>query len=100
HVRLGLPSFPTRRSSDLTFVTLTDYLGDPVVPASQDANKVTWLAEDVQGGGWDPRVYSIVLEISGDIEGGTTVTNTAVAHAQGKDRKSTRLNSSHVKISY
>src|SRR5699024_11815443 len=93
HAPTDLHSFPTRRSSDLT-MSNTDAGNSPggrplktIVPplramSSACPNAASWTA--VTNTPWDPpSVYFC----------------TAEQHL-GKDRKSTRLNSSHVSISY
>src|SRR5207302_5333472 len=92
--RSDLPSFPTRRSSDLPrvgFETVLDVGGDEV-PAVERRHVLPpdALAQlerpDAVIGARRPGLRQITLERE-------------VAGAGG-DRKSTRLNSSHVKISY
>src|SRR5690606_41363222 len=79
----ALHSFPTRRSSDLTVapprrVPWPDYARAFVLSASNSA----WL---------------MAPESSSDL---ASATWEALPPATDRDRKSTRLNSSHVKISY
>src|SRR5690606_42080984 len=72
---LHLHSFPTRRSSDLLLET--------GIPAEKVVGRIAaWFPHDCPRNG-------------ADIGAGNLVTEKAI-----RDRKSTRLNSSHVKISY
>src|SRR5690606_40964604 len=85
----ALPSFPTRRSSDLSqhgdaMVT------DSVVIDLAPQNGHVALAVGSHG---DAATFAAVVrypEVAGE----------TLAQVTGQDRKSTRLNSSHVKISY
>src|SRR5690606_41323022 len=79
-----LHSFPTRRSSDLpkqTSLAATDFLGDKARAAADRAILRSKLAGP-------PALPADVLACTWCIRSGLI------------DRKSTRLNSSHVKISY
>src|SRR5690606_39771215 len=82
-------SFPTRRSSDLI-----DQLQDQLVGIASAAvfSGSNWLSVDSSAAGWNA-IQKVVSSFSrtgsGTIKIGTI-----------EDRKSTRLNSSHVKISY
>src|SRR5207302_11096875 len=88
-----LHSFPTRRSSDLIHrpgetTVAAPALQGHALEAAQD------LHEPVRGG--------VVVD---DDDFGVAASNSAIAleianQREGVDRKSTRLNSSHVKISY
>src|SRR5690606_41996051 len=88
------PSFPTRRSSDLVG------LGAHAAQSSS-----TWVVHttDLSGFGDADNVASLVIRIT---LGGATNANgnnrfdNVQINATPVDRKSTRLNSSHVKISY
>src|SRR5699024_11506430 len=74
-----LPSFPTRRSSDLS-----EYHAEGVITSR-------------------PRMMGVQAAGSAPLVDGAPVTNPetiATAIRIGADRKSTRLNSSHVSISY
>src|SRR5690606_41539643 len=92
HMHLHLPSFPTRRSSDLG-----------VVNRDSKFIKVSTSASEA-----DPSVMNVKHVLEGGVDGYDDVTpdniNTAMLKFDNvetiKDRKSTRLNSSHVKISY
>src|SRR5206468_9709236 len=76
----ALHSFPTRRSSDLTppcaaELFLLSFLGCPSPPPAGAADRSTST-------------------------GSTTITSTRAVRGSRRDRKSTRLNSSHDQISY
>src|SRR5690606_41529603 len=81
------PSFPTRRSSDLTMTTTA-------VTSDTKASTTTLVSELADAAA---RPAS-----SAASTGTTAVTCQRVRHVRASvsDRKSTRLNSSHVKISY
>src|SRR5690606_40479737 len=83
-----LPSFPTRRSSDLTVELLHAPLCAMVAGLwmLQAGKSCRWSPDGVQG--IDGRGRSRVIG------------SKRVFADRGLDRKSTRLNSSHVKISY
>src|SRR5690606_41951979 len=94
----ALPSFPTRRSSDLRQRGQRD--------AEAGARRLVHLAEhhrrvleDVRLGHLHPQVVALAgaLADAGEHRGAAEVAGDAADHL---DRKSTRLNSSHVKISY
>src|SRR5436309_9482728 len=79
---LALYSFPTRRSSDL-------YTSVPWLCATfTDLVFGGWLVDALIRRGWDASMVRQTVLVGGTILG------------LGIDRKSTRLNSSHVKISY
>src|SRR5690606_41763531 len=93
---LALPAFPTRRSSDLLE-------GAPDVPARVECvvgtERCTTLGneeatvstvEHLLAAARGLEVDNLLIEIDGP----------EVPIGDGRDRKSTRLNSSHVKISY
>src|SRR5690606_41430146 len=83
-----LRSFPTRRSSDLPPVRyyVMGAVGEEGAPGNE------WRAvED-----WKPATEPV----SYFLQNGGSLTTTAAPDASTTDRKSTRLNSSHVKISY
>src|SRR5207302_6305367 len=84
---VGLPSFPTRRSSDLWVMR-----ADPAI--------VFWEGETRRLGDG-----LTLIRCGGHFAGGTVLHWGDGADGRGvpaaaEDRKSTRLNSSHVKISY
>src|SRR5690606_41726415 len=79
-VRAHFSSFPTRRSSDLVELVVTCLLAGGHV-----------LLEDVPGTGKTTLARSIAAAVE---------RASVVLPVPGTDRKSTRLNSSHVKISY
>src|SRR5690606_40027943 len=85
-----LPSFPTRRSSDLVRHRLPPGARVPGVPD-------LLLPDHIH----DPEPVGVGLGVFGDLPAQLPVSRrrhrTPRAH---QDRKSTRLNSSHVKISY
>src|SRR5207302_10790649 len=79
-----LHSFPTRRSSDLR---------------CRPSRSAAWPGP---GGGWRPRSSSLLTL---DVGANAPRQSSRLSHIAGqwtpvRDRKSTRLNSSHVKISY
>src|SRR5690606_40841967 len=92
-----LHSFPTRRSSDLPS---THTLWRLSVPSTSPAF-LQDLPQLIEWGGalrwlWSDLPASQLREETAK-QGGTA---TAFRHPHDQDRKSTRLNSSHVKISY
>src|SRR5690606_41496226 len=91
-----LPSFPTRRSSDLYDITSPTAASFYVFPEAQGFGT---RAEVTAAVGASPSLAPEVanLIITGPTPSATTIANVPPA---GSDRKSTRLNSSHVKISY
>src|SRR5690606_42140832 len=86
-VHLRLPSFPTRRSSDLALGA--DHLAD-LVDRDLDRGDARGVGAHLVRGG-DGLGHHVQ-------DGGAGVVRLAQRACQ--DRKSTRLNSSHVKISY
>src|SRR5690349_24016977 len=78
--RRDLHSFPTRRSSDLAVVPLSTPASSRVVRATSQAGRSSRLV------GWRPAAAGWPTD--------------ATAGEARADRKSTRLNSSHVEISY
>src|SRR5205807_5668552 len=83
-----LHSFPTRRSSDLLGRHL-DGFGEIRITRLEPETAVAWEGERARG--------TVRIEPAG---WGTTVILTAEAEGGLGDRKSTRLNSSHLVISY
>src|SRR5439155_24300202 len=83
-----LPSFPTRRSSDLT-KTFALLVHDPDAPTG-GAGWWHWLVVNIPAGATQLR------KDAGKADG----SNLGCARWNVEDRKSTRLNSSHVAISY
>src|SRR5690606_39862911 len=91
---LDLHSFPTRRSSDLG--TVVDEYGHPLaaVTVAEKGTQATTISDE--SGRFELAVtMPAVLIFSGPNVAATTRKLTTAG-----DRKSTRLNSSHVKISY
>src|SRR5439155_26542711 len=85
-----LPSFPTRRSSDLRLVGVRRPV-DHVIATLRCALPGIVLAAGPPGGAVEERLRRNAADV-----------RTAATEPQpiGEDRKSTRLNSSHVAISY
>src|SRR5690606_41601661 len=87
--RRDLHSFPTRRSSDLRFIREMENITVCVAEDIIDKNMLKEL------------IYSIIYEDDFPEELKIRLTHSlSQAQALNLDRKSTRLNSSHVKISY
>src|SRR5690606_41009257 len=91
---LNIHSFPTRRSSDLKVAGLSVYI-NPEVPYIQNYNQNELIPKASYNSSKRPfecpeiiLIYSLYL------------LNFGIHTIFYKDRKSTRLNSSHVKISY
>src|SRR5690606_41317557 len=82
-------SFPTRRSSDLEFIKNSVTNISSTVPEIKTYDHICMLS-----GGLDSYIGAIDL-----LEDKKKVLFLSF-YGRGKDRKSTRLNSSHVKISY
>src|SRR5690606_41604091 len=80
---LALHALPTRRSSDLAALVMVSYFGS----ARSDLGRDLLM----------PALTAVVLGGANIYGGSGSVVGTALA---ALDRKSTRLNSSHVKISY
>src|SRR5205807_3206021 len=90
--------FPYRRSSDLTLRIWDVSIGAPVtilpgqgllpfsIDLSRDDTKLVTNSLDSSIRVWDPRTGKLLASL--------------VGHTNGVDRKSTRLNSSHLVISY
>src|SRR5699024_11742649 len=90
-------SFPTRRSSDLP--------GTDWAYANPNYWILAWLVEEVSGVDFETYVHQEILEPLGMSETSLASTGAQVPGVFGhafevEDRKSTRLNSSHVSISY
>src|SRR5207253_8771580 len=88
-----LHSFPTRRSSDLVgclFLRLIHELGEP--PVEEDD-----LAEVAEH---HVLAFKVAMENPVGMSIGNGIANGGEGREQRQDRKSTRLNSSHVAISY
>src|SRR5207253_10595683 len=78
----NLPSFPTRRSSDLEMRRLTEGPANDIFPSvSSDGNRVAYLSDK-----------------KGSLD--VWLKDKYATRFPSEDRKSTRLNSSHVAISY
>src|SRR5690606_41956944 len=100
HGHRDLHTFPTRRSSDLAVGAgvLRDHqnlldagLDQPLGFAEHIAH---WAADQLAAHGRDNAEAAAVVAAFGNLQVGI------VARGELEDRKSTRLNSSHVKISY
>src|SRR5690606_41614490 len=100
HITLPLHSFPPRRSSDLGAVD--DHL------AEADAGHLSQAVPQGHGGGLiiheldgDPLVEGVAALRGQPVEAAVALLLCCHGVVPGEvDRKSTRLNSSHVKISY
>src|SRR5699024_12216439 len=94
--RCPLRPFPTRRSSDLTINTLGFLLPSFRVPAQNGSLKQTMFVNH-----YNRRVgaFRRMLKRSKVLESLFIETGMSQQHLR-RDRKSTRLNSSHVSISY
>src|SRR5690606_41628913 len=97
---LDLLSFPTRRSSDLGVNMSYNFITNVV---SFDANRLVEAADELSSIPFDQYVKTITLhELGHAIDRpalDASLTRT-LDYFNMRDRKSTRLNSSHVKISY
>src|SRR5690606_41383048 len=93
---LSLLSFPTRRSSDLEKDTNTNWL---CWPSFQDSFVFGSLLDQNLGGTFRVSPYEAPLNNRQFYLENTNILCTEIEAKDG-DRKSTRLNSSHVKISY
>src|SRR5207302_7608261 len=97
--RLGLrrlPSFPTRRSSDLAWFLVTDLLSNGGT-WSTTVTLLFGIGAMLVGLAAD-RVYGFWVHVVAGLTIGVALL--VFWHTTDTDRKSTRLNSSHVKISY
>src|SRR5690606_41838525 len=94
-----LPSFPTRRSSDLASAQVGRSLPDQVTFASPPLLQNTVFSSP---GATYRAPDAAMLCTSMRLSPSTTTSRSCpiVRTSMGRDRKSTRLNSSHVKISY
>src|SRR5699024_12290622 len=79
-----LPSLPTRRSSDLSALAL---LFRKIMPSVIEQGYLYTVA------GWDVYLPEIIISV-------TALVVFGILNIRGTDRKSTRLNSSHVSTSY
>src|SRR5207244_5162077 len=97
---LGLPSFPTRRSSDLSpasqICRLSQVCGAPLVrrPSSQRLSSLVWRLGGAGGNRLSRHARRVVIGPAG------TQRLFSRQNPRDLDRKSTRLNSSHQIISY
>src|SRR5690606_39539752 len=94
---LYLHSFPTRRSSDLQIEAEAQ-----IDPVDKQALEEVKIAETVQQ---DQKELEAAEKLEEDLNSGTESTEESTKTKKeelkpSQDRKSTRLNSSHVKISY
>src|SRR5690606_39729173 len=87
---LLLPSFPTRRSSDLCVQACptATLMENTIIEAGQPEHSVITTCA----------YCGVGCSFEAELQGSEVVRMTP--YKGGKDRKSTRLNSSHVKISY
>src|SRR5690606_41494981 len=90
----GLPSFPTRRSSDLSALSLSydRVLMDLAAGAGPALLRLAAAAEDT--------LVVLADEPTSLTDAYALVKMLRLRDEEAADRKSTRLNSSHVKISY
>src|SRR5207244_9216136 len=93
-----LPSFPTRRSSDLDLGAAAVDLGEPPVHLLDDLEVGPRLAWDSDEVGCHAERLQVTLDGGGLVLAGQPERSDRGADA--RDRKSTRLNSSHQIISY
>src|SRR5690606_41856604 len=91
-------SLPTRRSSDLEFERLARYTYDRLTTARELPLVQRWSRWEGQDASRRSIEVDVVAPLAerGVMTGSVEFTRAPV----GSDRKSTRLNSSHVKISY
>src|SRR5207245_10764787 len=96
---LSSPPFPTRRSSDLTAMAASivapGHVPIPATPLVGRDPELATLGEHLTPAG--PRLITLTGLMG---VGKTHLARTAALAAQFRDRKSTRLNSSHGSISY
>src|SRR5690606_41532695 len=88
-----LPAFPTRRSSDLVGRVVHLQRRLPSVEV-HDVDRVERVNPQLE------RPAAAQADVAGERDVDVTLHAAAKDVASGLDRKSTRLNSSHVKISY
>src|SRR5690606_42068640 len=93
-----LHSFPTRRSSDLGIQSLARRMPSVATLEVHDESRTPFMSQL----GWRPAAadHSLVEADRVFVKHGYLPSDETMAHLKGLDRKSTRLNSSHVKISY
>src|SRR5690606_41470233 len=91
---LSLHSFPTRRSSDLAFAGIGGTIYDTKINALDENDNPYNFASIPQG------AYEDRKDTRNSIKDMLDDSYETDAENHGEDRKSTRLNSSHVKISY
>src|SRR5690606_41585314 len=97
--RLAFHSFPTRRSSDLSVFICVQERVDHTMPAVAKQHigaGSKWHDLQVSAAGQIHVEVPIAIGDAHAIDGGSD----CILKNRRKDRKSTRLNSSHVKISY
>src|SRR5690606_41548596 len=89
-------SFPTRRSSDLVLGLTTL----PVTQYPDIAPPTVQVIANYPGANAQTVLESVIIPIEEQINGVEDMTYITSTASNNGDRKSTRLNSSHVKISY
>src|SRR5690606_40140204 len=87
-------AFPTRRSSDLRQVTQQELAHDPLWVARK------LLGCEIRSTSPEGEVGVRLVEVEAYRGGDDPASHCYRGRTERKDRKSTRLNSSHVKISY
>src|SRR5690606_41451563 len=93
-----LLSFPTRRSSDLNVFIADPLSDDGIFPLRQETELNLNIIVDT---GLAPEeLIARIADVDVLLVRSQTTVTREVIEAAKKDRKSTRLNSSHVKISY
>src|SRR5690606_41768152 len=97
---LYIHSVPTRRSSDLGgCVPSVDFICNP--HAAEFESVAEWRRMIFAVSIYKPRQFMCVVDCAGNVEWQIERTRALLANVRfAADRKSTRLNSSHVKISY
>src|SRR5690606_40955057 len=94
------PSFPTRRSSDLHAVSIRQVQIENGQIKIAAARQAAGLAQRARAAHRTVAEHREIRQQRLELEVVIDDKNPALALAHTRDRKSTRLNSSHVKISY